>query len=96
MNVAHVQQLPGMVIATTWEDDPRTRELQERLAVAERQLREATEPPDVARMRRMEKMLTDVLEWLDSMVASRDGRLGWFIEALAGSIREVLYGPADK
>jgi len=93
MNVANIQQLSAPPEVPSWVEDPRTRALQERLATAERQLREMTEPLDVERAQRMERMLVEVLEWLDSMMQTRDTRLGWFVEALAGTIREVLYGP---
>jgi hypothetical protein len=79
-----------------WESDTRTKQLFERISVLEREARELTTPPDVARMRAYETTLTQVLEWLDALVAETDDeRLGTFCDRLAAQIREMMFGGSD-
>lgn len=89
MNVTQVQPLPSLPIA----DDPRISQQKERIAVLERELREATRPADAARLAALTDTLAQVLEWLDGMVeTAEDQRLGMFCDRLAAQIRETLYG----
>ena len=80
----------------SWDQDTRTKQLFERIAVLEREARELTTPPDVARMRAYETTLTQVLEWLDALVSETDdARLGTFCDRLAAQIRETMFGGSD-
>lgn len=80
----------------SWEDYPQTKQLRERIAVLERELRESTAPPDAERMRALETAANQMLEWLDEMAQGEgdvpSGVLRRFCEGLAERLRETVFG----